>query len=273
LRNVLAVLLFMVVMGVAGIFGAFAPVGICAMIWRYDSIESLIGPTSDRSHPATWVCLALAVPSSCLALAGALALYLPLLHLFPWLTPETHRAGRRVSTKLLRWERRWVVAWARLIRYELQRLDETGEGKDRSVVNKMTLQDLAQTLPNGFHDAELRRLEMDYVRRILRFDLVVWIGSMDDPLTRELYRPARLILDNVAFFVIEPPDTRYPSSEPGPIRIDAGDGQPRQSASKVPQAPAGTSMSWVYLEQLNGFLLFAAGDASLEWTGPEENRS
>jgi len=29
----------------------------------------------------------------------------------------------------------------------------------------------------------------------------------------------------------------------------------------------------MYLEQLNRFLLFAAGNAALEWTGPEEDRT
>ena len=74
----------------------------------------------------------------------------------------------------------------------------------------MTFQETAASLPNGFHDAELQRFEMDYVRRQLRFDLVVWIGDMDDRERRETYRPARVTLDNVGFFVIEPPDADYP---------------------------------------------------------------
>jgi len=40
------------------------------------------------------------------------------------------------------------------------------------------------------------------VMRELRFDLVVWVGDMDDSRRRELYRPARLTLDDVAFLVI-----------------------------------------------------------------------
>lgn len=63
----------------------------------------------------------------------------------------------------------------------------------------MTFDEVAASLPNGFHDAELQRFEMDYVHRTLRFDLVVWIGSMDDSQRRELYRPARVTLDDVAF--------------------------------------------------------------------------
>ena len=136
----------------------------------------------------------------------------------------------------------------------------------------MTFEETAAALPNGFHDAELQQFEMDYVHRKLRFDLVVWIGDMDDSRRRELYRPARLTLDDVAFLVIEPPDVNYPWLKAGRIRIDAGEGQPPQSSSTLPVAPAGIRTTWIYLEELNTFLLFSAGNASLEWTGPEVDR-
>lgn len=136
----------------------------------------------------------------------------------------------------------------------------------------MTFGEVAASLPNGFHDAELHCFEMDYVHRTLQFDLVVWIGNMDDSRRRELCRPARLTLDHVAFLVIEPPDVNCPWLKAGRIRIDAGEGQPPQSSSTLPVARAGAPISWIYLEELNTFLLFSAGNASLEWTGPEVNR-
>ena len=136
----------------------------------------------------------------------------------------------------------------------------------------MTFEETAAALPNGFHDAELQHFEMDYGHRKLRFDLVVWIGDMDDSRRRELYRPARLTLDDVAFLVIEPPDVNYPWLKAGRIRIDAGEGQPPQCSSTLPVAPAGTRTTWMYLGELNTFLLFSAGHASLEWTGPEVDR-
>jgi hypothetical protein len=137
----------------------------------------------------------------------------------------------------------------------------------------MTFKEVAASLPNRFHDAELQRFEMDYVHRTLRFDLVIWIGDMDDSRRRELYRPARLTLDDVAFLVIEPPDINYPWLKAGPIRIDTGEGQPHQSSSTLPVAPPGTRTTWMYLGELNRFLLLSGGNASLEWTGPEENRT
>jgi hypothetical protein len=137
----------------------------------------------------------------------------------------------------------------------------------------VTLQDVADTLPNGFHDAELRRLEIDYFRRTLCFDLDMWIGQMSDVRARELYRPSRLTLDKLAFIVLEPPTFSYQWNEAGSIRIDAGEGVPSKCSSKIPDAPEGTLTSWMFLVELNAFLLFACGQASLEWTGPEENRT
>ncbi len=137
----------------------------------------------------------------------------------------------------------------------------------------MTFQQLIQSLPNGFHDAELQRFEMDYVQRQLRFDLDVWVGDMDDVQARETYRPARLTLDQVAYLVIESPDESYPWGEPGGVTIDAGEGTPKRCTGSPPDAPEGTSAGWMYLEDLNRFLLFAAGAASLEWLGSEENRT
>jgi len=136
----------------------------------------------------------------------------------------------------------------------------------------MTFEDAAASLPNGFHDAELLRFEMDYVQRRLQFDLVLWIGDMDDSRSREIYRRARLTLERVAFLVVEPPDSSYPWSKADRISIDAGVGQPKQSSSVLPTVPPDTSPAWIYLEELNAFLLFSAGNASLEWTGPEESR-
>jgi hypothetical protein len=99
------------------------------------------------------------------------------------------------------------------------------------------------------HDAEVLRFEMEYFNRILRFDLVVWVGLMEPAESRELYRSARLTLRDVGFLVIEAPDENYPWDEPGRVVIDAGSGVPKQSKSILPEPPAGTSVSWMYVEE------------------------
>jgi len=134
----------------------------------------------------------------------------------------------------------------------------------------MTFRQLVASLPNALHDAELRRFELDYEQRKLRFELAIWVGNMSDPASRELYRPAILTFADVAYLVAEPPGIPLDS---GAIRIDAGEGRPKQSSTELPDAPANTTVTWVYLDDLNTFLMFAAGEATLEWTGPEEPRT
>lgn len=138
MRNAVALLIFWAVC-LIGCHAAFASVGICVMIWRYDCVESLIGPTSDRSHPASWVFLASIVPSGLITITGVMSLYLVLLHFFPWLILEMHHSSRRNEERLIRWERRVAVAWGRNLRFRHRRLAEAkakgdthGAPKDRA---------------------------------------------------------------------------------------------------------------------------------------------
>jgi hypothetical protein len=142
-----------------------------------------------------------------------------------------------------------------------------------SFPDAMLLKGVLASLPNGLHDAELKRIEMDYVNRRLAFDLLVWIGNIDDPRRREVYRPARLAAQDVGFLAIEPPDANYPWLTPGSVTIDAGEGPPGNHSGNLPPTPDGTAMVWVYLRQMNRFLVFSARTASLEWTGDEENHA
>ena len=136
----------------------------------------------------------------------------------------------------------------------------------------MDLEELAKTLPNGFHDAELRALSLDYLNRKVQLDLDVWIGEMDPPTERELYRHGRLVLENVSYLVIEPPTSDSGFLDRSALRIDIGPGQPKQSHSAIPEPPSGSFLAWVYLGEVNSFLLCAAESASLEWIGVTENR-
>ena len=72
----------------------------------------------------------------------------------------------------------------------------------------MTLDELAQTLPNGFHDSRLASIRIDYDRRELTLDIEVWIGDMnaEELASRETHRPAVLTLYGLEFCAIESPD-------------------------------------------------------------------
>jgi len=136
----------------------------------------------------------------------------------------------------------------------------------------MNLEELAATLPNGFHDAELRTFEMNYVSRTLTCDLDIWIGDIEMEAARELYRAARLVLGGVAYLVIEPPDERQSWLRAGAVTIDAGIGEPVQGKWECPVQPPGAFRGYFYVGELNAFMRFAADEASLEWRGQAENR-
>ena len=136
----------------------------------------------------------------------------------------------------------------------------------------MTFQELAQSLPNGFHDAELHRLEIDYVQQVLRMELVVWIGRMSARETRELYRPAEVVVEKVGFLAMESPDENSPWNEAGALTIDTGTVDPQECSFQLPPVPTGTSVTRVYVYDWNRDFYFAGANAQLEWTGPEVNR-
>jgi len=134
----------------------------------------------------------------------------------------------------------------------------------------MTLDEIAATLPNGFHDAELQTVAIDYPTSEARLILDLWIGDMGGTeAERESYRLAEVTLSGLAFWISEPPDARYPYSDIGAHRIDIGsvDTLKSKRPAELPPAPIGTFTNWIYVTDWNAFIYFAAKRASLEWRG------
>ncbi|MFZ2490206.1 MAG: hypothetical protein WA208_01850 [Thermoanaerobaculia bacterium] len=129
----------------------------------------------------------------------------------------------------------------------------------------MNLAELAESLPNGLHDAELARWTVDYVARTAVLELELWVATDDSP--RELYRPARLTLSGVEYLVIEPPDPTYPFQGSKSITIDLSS----EATEFVPQAGAGTAFR-LFVAEWNSFICGAASRAELEWVGPAAPR-
>jgi len=133
----------------------------------------------------------------------------------------------------------------------------------------MTLDELAASLPNGFHDAELSALTIDYTKSEARLVLDVWIGDMGAKPDgeREAYRLAELALSGLLFWVSEPPHADYPYDIASGLKIDIGplercDGKDR---AKLPPIPVGAFENWVFVDDWNAFAYVAAKDASLKW--------
>ena len=65
----------------------------------------------------------------------------------------------------------------------------------------MTLEELDNSLPNGFHDAEIFSFEVNYVEAIAKFHVNLLTGSPDDPEPeRQAYQEAFLDVSGLCFF-------------------------------------------------------------------------
>ena len=137
----------------------------------------------------------------------------------------------------------------------------------------MNIEEIADTLPNGFHDALVRGISLDYERREVVFALDVWVGDLDsdDPAAREEYRCGVLKLSGLLYFVVEPPDVpaeQLRLGEEGSLWLtaDSSDFGELKSYPKLPEPlPGGGFRHWFFVSDLNCFMYIAATAASFVW--------
>jgi hypothetical protein len=135
-----------------------------------------------------------------------------------------------------------------------------------------TLPELVRSLPNGLHDAELRSYEMDvsHSRLVMRLD--VWVDDVDHRPGCERYRAAKLILNGIRYFGIDPPGPGAGWLEHASIRTDVGFDPPPKATSCPPEPPPGSFRAWFWLDEINSFMHVVAETATLEWLGEEQRR-
>jgi len=130
----------------------------------------------------------------------------------------------------------------------------------------MTLEELENTLPNGLHDSEVKRISVDYGRRNLVLDLSVWVGDMGDaPERREAYRKARVEISGLLFLVMEPPDPNYPFAT-GDLRIDGCDLRKNLDSKLLDSLPTDAFFRSLWVNEWNAFIHVAATGAQISWT-------
>ncbi len=133
----------------------------------------------------------------------------------------------------------------------------------------MTMDELAASLPNGFHDARLSTLSVDYSNREAVLNLDIWVGNLrakaDDD--RETYRQAQISLSGLLFWVSEPPDAAYPYQHDGPLMIDVGAMQDfaKPASITLPPIPNDAFANWIFVRDWNAFIFLAAKGARLAW--------
>jgi hypothetical protein len=127
--------------------------------------------------------------------------------------------------------------------------------------------ELADTLPNGLHDAEILDFAISYEKQVVRARAQVWVGSVEAlPDRREQYRPAVLELYQVEYCIFDRPHPEYPYKSAPALTVDL---VPPDPAVMLPGE--GTPFRF-WVGEWNAFIHVRAGDATLTWQGPAECR-
>jgi hypothetical protein len=136
----------------------------------------------------------------------------------------------------------------------------------------MTLEDLENTLPNGLHDAEIKRITVDYERRNLHIEVDIWVGAMADaPDAREEYRRGQIEISGLLFLVMEPPDPKYPFNC-GDLRIDGCDLRKNLDKTLLESIPREAFFRSLWVSEWNSFIHIAGTGAEINWMQPISHR-
>ncbi len=120
----------------------------------------------------------------------------------------------------------------------------------------MSIEEVEKTLPNGLHDAVIRRHVVDYEKRTLEFNIDVWVGDLGSTVEgeRERYNSGILRFEGLEYFVIEPPSEVKVLFEPFSISI----GNPAVDRIKpsviLPEVPDGTFPTFFFIYKLEAFM-------------------
>lgn len=133
----------------------------------------------------------------------------------------------------------------------------------------MNFEELDNKLPNGFHDARLLSLKLDYTERsaVLHMRLLVGTPGSANP---EEFRNAVLEVSGLCFCAIEPPNANHGVPLAGsPVRI-SGYPEDKESLASLAGALAkcapDSSCYRFFCHDWNCFIHIAALDVHMSWS-------
>ena len=132
----------------------------------------------------------------------------------------------------------------------------------------MTLSELESELPNGFHDAFIHDLRIDFVNGAATLLVALDFGGLDDS-DQEDYRVGKLQIRGLCYCAIDPPDARWPWNRAGNrlgVYEDTGNPEQRRTSKALSETlPPGISAYQFYVDDYNSFLDIAAKDVHISW--------
>ncbi len=133
---------------------------------------------------------------------------------------------------------------------------------------EMTFEELEEKLPNGFHDAEIRKISMDFVNRSIVIGMNLLVGVPGDP-DPERYRPGTLRVVSPYLFFIKPPDPSYHFVPDGsPINASGRSvkvGQNEEVDRLLAVIPPNATVYLFFLDDWNSCLYLAGASVEFSW--------
>jgi hypothetical protein len=140
----------------------------------------------------------------------------------------------------------------------------------------MTLEHLANTLPNGLQDSARKSLSIEYETRILRRNVSTKVGDSDGPREqRDDVRDPQIDISGVVFFVVEPPSSAagYDFKSPGELWVvDRCETRLPEFTKTIDRllldaVPPNAFVQSCFVSDWNSYLHVAARDCAMKWVG------
>jgi hypothetical protein len=132
---------------------------------------------------------------------------------------------------------------------------------------QMTLEEIDQTLPNGFHDATIAEITHDYIHAMLKFKIDVLVGMPDDPVAdRSRYRQAELLFSSVLFCIIEQPDFESAFRHPGDLWFLFDRMEPQAVSESLAKTIASQTLCYsFFILDWHSHIHVAAANVEMNW--------
>ncbi len=137
----------------------------------------------------------------------------------------------------------------------------------------MRFEELDNKLPNGFHDAKLHDLKIDYLRGTVVLRMALDFGNPNGPKQTD-YRIGELRVSGLSFCSIDAPDPGYNYLPHGSALNISGDMAKVDTFPELEELsgtlPPGVSCYRFFVNEWNSFIYIAAKDAQIFWIEQEE---
>jgi hypothetical protein len=133
----------------------------------------------------------------------------------------------------------------------------------------MNFREIEKTLPNGFHDAKIERILLDYVAGTLLINMRILVGTPGDQ-DQDEYGPAEVKVNGLYFCFLEPPSPNYPfkpNGKPLGVSGDSSGNASPEIINLLHKLPPDASCYRFFVEQWNSFIYVGAAEVQISWSG------